>query len=109
MATEVRDQMRGGQGRITVQHYFAPAEFGARMRLCARLTIPPGASIGEHDHAREDEIYLVLSGTGMVQENGAHTRVNAGDAVLTGKGGRHAVVNDGSVPLVIAAIIILYP
>ena len=109
MAMERRDQMRGGQGEVTVQHYFKPEEFGARMRLCARLTLPPGASIGEHEHLREDEIYLVLSGAGMLQEDGVRTRIQAGDAVLTGKGGKHALMNDGAEPLVIAAIIVLYP
>ncbi len=108
MTTEVRDQMRGGQGQVTVQHYFKPEEFGAKMRLCARLTIPPGASIGEHEHLHEDEIYLILSGTGVIQEGDARTRVKAGDAVLTGKGGRHAVANDGAESLVIAAIIACY-
>lgn len=108
MTTELRDQMRGGLGQVKVQHYLNPDDFGAKMRLCAKLTIPPGASIGEHAHVQEDEIYLILSGTGMIQEGAAYTRVHAGDVVLTGKGGKHAVVNDGSEPLVIAAIIVLY-
>jgi mannose-6-phosphate isomerase-like protein (cupin superfamily) len=109
MSTEVRDQLRGGLGKIVFQHYFAPAEFGAPMRLCAQLTLPPGASIGEHQHLLEDEIYLVLEGSGIVRENGVESRVKAGDAVLTGQGGCHAVLNDGHDPLVIAAIIITYP
>ena len=108
MPVEERPQMRGGAGTVRVQTCFRPEEFGARLRLCARLTLPPGASIGLHAHEGEDEIYLVLTGGGVVTEDGCDKRVRAGDAVLTGRGGSHAVRNDGSEPLEIAAIIVKY-
>ena len=108
MKTESREKMRGGEGTVEVCHYFEPAEFGAKTRLCAKLTLPPGASIGEHAHVEEDEVYLILSGSGVVQEQDGSRRVNAGDAVLTGRGGVHAIANDGAEPLVIAAFVILY-
>ena len=57
--------MRGGEGTVTVVHYFEKEEFGAKNRLCARLIIPPGAGIGEHKHEGEDEVYLVIKGTGL--------------------------------------------
>ena len=56
----------------------------------------------------EDEIYLVLSGSGLIQEGGKWVPIRTGDAILTGKGGTHGVENNGTEPLVIAAVIILY-
>jgi len=113
MKTESREKMRGGEGTVEVRHYFEPAEFGAKTRLCAKLTLPPGASIGEHAHVEEDEVYVILSGSGVVMEGECpHSpqkrRVSAGDAVLTGRGGVHAIANDGAEPLEIAAFVILY-
>lgn len=108
LETENRMNMRGGNGCVNVAHWFKPEAFGARMRLCARLTIEPGASIGTHAHEGEDEIYLVLSGTGRIFDDGAWSPIRAGDAILTGKGGSHSVENNGDEPLVIAAVIILY-
>ena len=35
MATEVRDKMRGGQGQVTVKHYFKPLEIAAVIVLHA--------------------------------------------------------------------------
>jgi mannose-6-phosphate isomerase-like protein (cupin superfamily) len=105
---EKREAMRGGKGTITIEHWFKPEDFQAKTRLCARMTIPPGASIGNHEHQAEDEIYLVLSGSGRILENGQWTPIRTGDAILTGKGGSHGVENDGPEPLVIAAIIMLY-
>ena len=109
MSTEVRAGMRGGQGEVTIRHAFQPGEFGAKVRLCAQLTIPPGASIGTHAHADEDEVYLVMRGCGLLDEDGGRTtRVQAGDAILTGKGASHAVRNDGTEPLEIVAFIAKY-
>ena len=50
MKTETRQNMRGGTGSVTIRHYFTREEFTADARLCARLILPPGASIGPHCH-----------------------------------------------------------
>ncbi len=108
MEQEVRPNMRGGTGSVTLEHWFRPSDFGAPVRLCTRMTLEPGASIGEHAHPAEDEVYLILSGTGRIREAGQWVPVGPGDAILTGRGGSHAVENDGTAPLVIAALIMLY-
>ena len=108
LQTELRENMRGGKGAVTLEHWFKPEAFGAKVRLCTRMTLAPGSSIGSHTHEAEDEIYLVLSGSGKIQENGAWVPIGPGDAILTGKGGTHGVENTGAEPLVIAAVIILY-
>ena len=108
MRSEVRAGMRGGQGEVTVRHLFQPEEFGGKVRLCARLLLPPGASIGTHTHADEDEVYLVISGSGLLTEDGREIRVTAGEAILTGKGASHAIRNDGAKPLEIMAWIVKY-
>ena len=108
LQTEFREHMRGGKGTVKLEHWFKPEAFGAKIRLCTRMTLAPGSSIGSHTHEAEDEIYLVLSGSGLIQENGQWVPISAGDAILTGKGGTHGVENNGTEPLVIAAVIILY-
>ena len=108
MQKETRVNMRGGKGSVTLEHWFKPESFGAKVRLCTRMTLEPGASIGNHTHETEDEIYLVLAGAGRILENGEWVSIRAGDAILTGKGGTHGVENSGAEPLVIAAVIILY-
>lgn len=108
MVAENRVNMRGGAGAVKLEHWFKPENFGAKIRLCTRMTLEPGASIGQHTHEAEDEIYLVLSGAGQILENGEWVPIRTGDAILTGKGGTHGVENTGSEPLVIAAVIIQY-
>ena len=106
LQTELRANMRGGKGTVKVEHWFRPEAFSVKSRLCARLTIEPGGSIGTHTHDGEDEIYLVLSGTGRIEEQGEWVPIQPGDAILTGQGGSHGVEITGSEPLVIAAMIV---
>jgi|SRR3989339_1499756 len=109
MTTEVREKMRGGPGNVRVTPLFKPEEFGAQVRLCARLNIAPGSGIGPHDHVTEDEVYVIIKGEGMLDEGQGPRRVAAGDAVLTGKGGSHSILNTGKEELELIAVIMTYP
>lgn len=108
MQRETREQMRGGAGTVSITHVFKADEFTANVRLCAKLTLPPGAGIGSHEHAREDEVYIITSGSGLLDDGHTQSRVNAGDAILTGNGESHALHNDGDEPLELMAIIMCY-
>jgi len=105
MKTEIREKMRGGPGSVTISHFFEKAEFTSNTRLCAKLVLPPGAGIGEHKHDGEDEVYVVMKGSGILDDGKSKTRVFAGDAILTGNGGSHAVTNDGKEDMEIMAVI----
>lgn len=105
---EVRKAMRGGPGEVTVRHYVKPEEITARTRLCAELTIPPGAGIGLHEHVQEDEIYIVQQGQGEMTDGGRVSEVEAGDVIVTGQGNSHSIRNTGAGPLVVTAVIIKY-
>ena len=105
---EVRSNMRGGPGKVHIRHHFGKEEISAPSRLCAELTLAPGAGIGEHDHVDEDEIYIIQRGKGVVVDNGKEVEVEAGDAVLTGKGASHSIRNTGTEELVVTAVIMKY-
>lgn len=106
MEREVRERMRGGAGSVEILHVFRTEELGGAARLFARLGLPPGASIGHHVHDAEEEIFYVLSGHGVVTEDGVATGVGPGDAVLTGGGAGHALENTGREPLELMAVIL---
>ncbi len=108
MQVEVREKMRGGAGAVTFRHFFRKEEMGAKVRLCCELILPPGAGIGPHAHEAEDEIFIVTQGSGLLHDGQNETRISAGDAILTGKGGAHAVRNDSAEDLHIIAVIACY-
>jgi mannose-6-phosphate isomerase-like protein (cupin superfamily) len=106
--TEIREKMRGGAGAVTIRHYVEKDAFTADTRLCAHLTLPPGTGIGMHQHEKEDEVFIIVRGTGILNDGKRETAVSAGDAVLTGGGESHAIRNDGNENLEIVAVIMCY-
>jgi mannose-6-phosphate isomerase-like protein (cupin superfamily) len=60
----------------------------------------PGSAIGYHEQ-KEDEIYYVLSGRGLMTIDGKSFEVGPGDAVLTRPGSSHGLKQAGSEDLVI--------
>jgi mannose-6-phosphate isomerase-like protein (cupin superfamily) len=108
MPTEVRRQMRGGQGEVEILHIFRQEEMKGRCRLFALLRLGPGCSIGSHPHEQEEEVFYVLKGEARVAEGGRTHRLGPGDATLTGGGASHSIENTGTEPLEVLAAIILY-
>ena len=107
--TEVREKMRGGTGHVKIEHFWEPGgELKAKTRLCAKLVLDPGCSIGFHEHKGEEEVYFILRGEGVVEENGEKHLVTTGDSVLTGNGAGHSVANTGAEPLELLAFIAQY-
>lgn len=108
MEVEIKHQMRGGKGEVELLHIMQQADLGGKCRLMARVTMAPGCSIGEHVHQNEEEIFYIISGKALINDNGTPVEVGPGDAVLTGGGSKHAVENIGDIPLTMMAVILLY-
>ena len=107
MIKEVKKNMRGGEGEVSLLHYVNKEEL-KNARLMTRITIPAGAGIGEHDHVNETEYYIILSGEGIVNDDGVEKTVSPGEVVVTGNGAKHSIRNNGSADLVMIAVIITY-
>ena len=74
-----------------------PGEFVTFVDL---TVIPPGVSVGVHTHGKDDEeIYVVIDGTGAVELGGRTTEVGPGDVIINPPGGTHGLVATGTVPL----------
>jgi len=107
MKTEIKEKMRGGEGRAELVH-LVDCQNEKNIRMLAEITLQPGCSIGNHSHENETEYFLILSGEGIVNDNGTEKPVKSGDAVITGNGASHSIRNNGSVPLVLHAVIVTY-
>ena len=108
MITDLKHQMRGGTGTVEMTHIFKQDELTGKARLFARVTLNKGCSIGLHDHETEEEIYYIVQGKAVVNDNGNICEVSAGDAVLTGNGGFHSIENKEEEPMGMIAVILLF-
>lgn len=77
----------GGGQTIACPFFEGTAGFEMAFR---KRTLLPGSSIGYHLQ-KEDEVYYILSGAGVMQMNGDSFAVKAGDAVLTRPGSSHGL------------------
>jgi quercetin dioxygenase-like cupin family protein len=60
------------------------------------VKVPAGGDIGLHTHAADnEEIYIIVSGTGRMQVDGEEILVAAGDVIINRPGGRHGLTNVG--------------
>jgi quercetin dioxygenase-like cupin family protein len=65
-----------------------------------KRALKPGAAIGYHEQ-KEDEIYYVLSGRGVMTLDGKEHEVGPGTAILTRPGSSHGLKQVGPEDLVI--------
>lgn len=103
---EIRKNMRGGDGEVTVINWLESGERPKNVRLAGVLELPPGASIGVHKHEGEAEIFHILSGSGEYNDNGDIVNIKAGDTALCPDGSEHGIKNTGEVPLMLNAVIV---
>jgi mannose-6-phosphate isomerase-like protein (cupin superfamily) len=62
----------------------------------AEEVLPPGCAVPPHYHRELEEIYYVLSGSGVMTVGEETREVGAGDAVYVPRGARHTLKNTGS-------------
>lgn len=103
METDVRSEMRGGKGDITILK-LVPKEKITHGRLMAKITVPVGGFIGSHEHKNETEYFILLSGKGEVDDNGSKAEVSVGDVIITGEA-YHSIKNIGNENLEMIAVI----
>jgi quercetin dioxygenase-like cupin family protein len=78
-----------------------------KCRLFSLITLEKGCGIGAHAHSGETEIFYVLQGEGVLDDNGERKAFRKGDSNVCGDGATHAITNEKDEPLVLAAVIVL--
>jgi mannose-6-phosphate isomerase-like protein (cupin superfamily) len=62
----------------------------------AEATLEPGQATQRHYHARTEEIYVVVKGSGLLEVDGETQTIRPGDAVLIPPGAWHELENTGT-------------
>ncbi len=101
----VIDGIEGGSGELILEMVADKRVNPSNVRLCAHAKLEPGSSIGYHVHNGESEIYYILSGKGLYDDNGTKREVAVGDVTYTPDGEGHSLENIGDCVLEFMAII----
>ena len=65
------EHLGGGKGTAYVHHIISKEEFLGHGRMYARVVLPPGASVGWHQHVHDTEPYYILKGQADFIDNDA--------------------------------------
>lgn len=86
----------GGAKPIRTRRVLHGSESGTRNFIDLTI-VPPGSDIGVHTHADDnEEIYVIISGSGTMVLDGRRFEVASGDVIVNRPGGTHGFLNTSS-------------
>lgn len=88
-----------GQGEVQSVKLYLENDFESSLKFLNYTVMPPGTSIGYHEHGDNEEIYIILEGSGHMTVNGEKRAVKPGDVILNKRNWSHGLENTGTVPI----------
>ena len=104
--TDRTEHMRDGDGHVLRRTLIAPEDSCGKFKMCAKITLEPGCSIGEHPHQPDAEFCYMLEGELTILDNGEEHTVYPGDAWICGDGAVHYCKNTSDKPAVFLAVVV---
>lgn len=100
------DSPKGGRGAAIRYGYEQAAKYDGKIEMFAVMNLESDAMIGYHVHENDMEMYLILDGKPIANDNGEETILNPGDLLITEKGESHSLENKTNDPVTFLAIIL---
>jgi mannose-6-phosphate isomerase-like protein (cupin superfamily) len=82
-----------GKGQVNSVKLFDHTDFSTPLRFLYHIEMDPGTSIGYHQHGENEELYVVLEGSGTMTVNGEAREVEEGDIIVNKPGWSHGLQN----------------
>lgn len=83
-----------GKGLLKHTIVLHTADFDTNLKFLIYTEMKPGTSIGNHEHGDDEEVYIVLEGTGEMTTNGEKVSVKKGDVILNKPYWSHGLENN---------------
>ncbi len=83
-----------GLGKVDLYEIWNKPDFLNKLDFFDRVVIPPGSSIGYHKHGNNEELYIILKGTGTMTIEQKEVVVKKGDMIRNPPFGEHGLIND---------------
>lgn len=101
---EKLEHCHDGKGVLNHISLFGSCDFTTNIEFINYTILLPGTSIGEHKHGNDEELYIILEGTGLMNVDGETRLVNAGDIIVNKPFGTHGLENNSERDLKILVI-----
>lgn len=104
---EFKENSQGGHGIVEVRHIIEPVDHNnPHLDMVAKITVKPGATIGEHSHEGLTEVIYILEGR-AVYNDGTERILEPGDAAVVFESDRQSLRCADDKPMTYLAIITL--
>lgn len=98
--------LAGGKGPVYLHHIISKEEMLGHGRLYARVILPPGSSVGWHQHEHDTEPYYILKGEAdFIDNDRSVTKVGPGDCCIIKVGQFHSLENNSNEDVEFMALI----
>ncbi len=94
-AESAMENVHSGEGLCKNAQVLDKSAFKSPLRFIYYTEMPAGTSIGEHQHGDDNEVYVILGGTGEYTSNGETVDVKEGDVLVNEPFASHALKNTG--------------
>jgi mannose-6-phosphate isomerase-like protein (cupin superfamily) len=91
--------LHGGEGKAKNVRVFSKEDFETNLNFIIYTELDPNASIGYHTHGENEEVYVILEGSGEMTVNGETRPVKPGDVLVNKMGWSHGLANTSELPL----------
>lgn len=91
---QIQHSAHEGIGAVELFEVFGRGDFASKCEFLDRQIIPPNSTVGYHKHGNNEELYIVLEGTGTMTVDGKSFTVKKGDIVKNRPFGEHGLIND---------------
>jgi mannose-6-phosphate isomerase-like protein (cupin superfamily) len=100
------EKPKDGRGILESFPYKLVEGIKGEIKMFSIMNLLKDSQVGLHKHENDNEIYLILDGTAIVNDNGNEDILNPGDMIVTVKGESHSIENKSETTVVFLAIII---
>ena len=88
-----------GAGKAREVNLFRQEDFDTPLRFIIYTVLEPGNSIGYHPHGQNEEVYVILEGSGLMTVNDEERDAKSGDVFVNKAGWSYGLLNNSDAPL----------
>ena len=63
---QLQEKSHEGTGAVDLYEIWKNSDFNSNIDFFDRVVVPPGSTIGFHKHDKNEEMYIVLEGNGLM-------------------------------------------
>lgn len=91
---EPLENCHDGIGTLKNVTVFNKEDFKTNISFINYTVLPPETSAGIHQHKDDEEVYIILEGSGIMTVDGESRSVTKGDVIINRPFGSHGLLNN---------------